>query len=152
MFEAIFSNILSILWIGMIVIFSIAEFSTAALVSIWFVIGSLAGFATSLFTDNFYTQLTVFAVVSLVSFALAYPMVKKLRKKPLTPTNADMLIGKEVLVTQDITPKVSGRVDVNGISYMAKSLETISKDSLCEIIDLQGSAVVVKAVKETVTV
>ncbi len=152
MLDAIMSNILSILWIGMIVVFSIAEFSTAALVSIWFVFGSLAGFVASLFTNNFYTQLTVFAVVSLVSFALAYPMVKKLRKKPLTPTNADMLIGKEVLVTHEITPKTSGRVDINGISWMAKSDETIAKDSLCQITALSGSAVVVKNVPETVTV
>ncbi len=152
MFSAIMENILSILWVGMIVAFSIAEFATAALVSIWFVIGAIAAFIASLFTGNFYTQLVVFAAVSAISFMLAYPMVKKLRKKPLTPTNADRLIGTEVLVTEDITPKTMGRVDVDGISWMARANEEITKGSMVEVQSLQGASVVVKSIKEKVLV
>ncbi len=152
MLQAIMDNILSIMWVGMIVVFSIAEFSTAALVSIWFVFGSIASFITSLFTDNFYTQLTVFAAVSLISFLLAYPAVKKLRKKPLTPTNADMMIGKEAVVLEEITPKSTGRVEINGMSWMARANEVIETGELCTVESLSGASVVVKKTNENITV
>ncbi len=152
MLQAIIDNILSIMWVGMIVVFSFAEFATAALVSVWFVFGAIAAFIASLFTSNFYTQLTVFAGVSLISFLLAYPTVKKLRKKPLTPTNADMNIGKEVMVTKEINPNLPGKVEISGITWMARADEKIEKGEMCIVKSLSGASVVVEKKKETITV
>ena len=64
-------------WIAAIVIFSIIEAATTALVCIWFVFGAVAAFITALFTTSPFIQLTVFVVVSVATLIFTRPVLKK---------------------------------------------------------------------------
>ena len=94
------------IWIGLIVIFLIVEGLTAGLVTIWFAVGALVWF---------------FAV-SIAAFAVTRPLVKKYINSRTQPTNADMLIGQECLVTEDIDNLAGrGAVSVGGKVWTARA-------------------------------
>ena len=90
------------IWIGLIVIFLIVEGLTAGLVTIWFAVGALAALIAAMFHAPLWLQLVWFFAVSIAAFAVTRPLVKKYINSRTQPTNADMLIGQECLVTEDI--------------------------------------------------
>ena len=90
------------IWIGLIVIFLIIEGLTAGLVTIWFAVGALAALIAAMFHAPLWLQLVWFFAVSIAAFAVTRPLVKKYINSRTQPTNADMLIGQECLVTEDI--------------------------------------------------
>lgn len=89
-------------WIGLIVIFLVIEGLTAGLVTIWFAVGALAALIAAMFHAPLWLQLVWFFVISIAAFAVTRPLVKKYVNGRTQPTNADMLIGQECLVTEDI--------------------------------------------------
>jgi membrane protein implicated in regulation of membrane protease activity len=86
-------------WLGLMVIFIMFEAATAALLTIWFAVGSLAAAITSFITDNLFIQAIVFLVVSALTILLLRPYIGNIKKKA-TPTNADAIIGKNAIVTE----------------------------------------------------
>ena len=95
------------IWIGLIVIFLIIEGLTAGLVTIWFAVGALAA---------------LIAAVSIAAFAVTRPLVKKYINSRTQPTNADMLIGQECLVTEDIDNLTGrGAVAIGGKVWTARA-------------------------------
>ena len=90
------------IWIGLIVIFLIIEGLTAGLVTIWFAVGALAALIAAMFHAPLWLQLVWFFAVSIAAFAVTRPLVKKYINNRTQPTNVDMLIGQECLVTEDI--------------------------------------------------
>ena len=90
------------IWIGLIVIFLIVEGLTAGLVTIWFAVGALAALIAAMFHAPLWLQLVWFFAVSIAAFAVTRPLVKKYINGRTQPTNADMLIGQECLVTEGI--------------------------------------------------
>ena len=68
---------LPFLWLAVIVFMIVAEAATNGLVAIWFVFGALASFVLSLFLKNFYVELAVFAVISLLGFIFLRRVLKK---------------------------------------------------------------------------
>ena len=99
------------IWIGLIVIFLVIEGLTAGLVTIWFAVGALAALIAAMFHAPLWLQLVWFFVISIAAFAVTRPLVKKYINGRTQPTNADMLIGQECLVTEDIESDRSRRRD-----------------------------------------
>jgi membrane protein implicated in regulation of membrane protease activity len=79
------------------------------LVSLWFAGGALVAllFAT-IFQVNFIWQALIFTLTSVALLLLTRPFVKKVTLFPTVATNADALIGKEILVEKGFGPKQSG--------------------------------------------
>ena len=114
-----------ILWIVAAVIFLIVEAVTAAMSSIWFLAGALAALAAAVLGAPVWLQVLVFIVVSGVCFAILYPRLKRLLRRDRQPTNADMVIGKECVVTQRIDNLAgTGAVAVGGKTWTARSRES----------------------------
>ena len=110
------------IWIGLIVIFLIVEGLTAGLVTIWFAVGALAALIAAMFHAPLWLQLVWFFAVSIAAFAVTRPLVKKYINSRTQPTNADMLIGQECLVTEDIDNLTGrGAVTVGGKIWTARS-------------------------------
>ena len=116
------------IWIGLIVIFLIVEGLTAGLVTIWFAVGALAALiAVGVHYNNrintpLWLQLVWFFAVSIAAFAVTRPLVKKYINGRTQPTNADMLIGQECLVTEDIDNLTGrGAVAVGGKVWTARA-------------------------------
>ena len=109
-------------WIGLIVIFLVIEGLTAGLVTIWFAVGALAALIAAMFHAPLWLQLVWFFVISIAAFAVTRPLVKKYINGRTQPTNADMLIGQECLVTEDIDNLTGhGAVTVGGKVWTARA-------------------------------
>lgn len=109
-------------WLGLLVLFVIVEACTANLLTIWFAVGALAALVSSFFTDSLVIQIAIFVVVSLIVLAIVRPMAKKYTKTKKQPTNADMYINAEGIVTDSISNlKATGTVKVKGTVWTARS-------------------------------
>ena len=136
----------SILWTLAIIVFLGVEASTAALVSIWFAGGALAALIANLCGASLAVQIFVFLVVSLLCIALLRAVAVKKFKSNTHQTNLDRLIGRSVLITQDVDP-VSGQgvARINDVEWKVKSEngERIPAGEYAKVIDIDGVKLVV---------
>ena len=138
------------LWIVLMVALIIIEASTASLVCIWFAIGALAAAISKLLGAELLSQIVVFVAVSAVALFATKPIVKELRGKGKTATNADMVIGKTGIVTEEITnEKFAGKVKVAGREWSAVTADgsEIPKNSKITVLKIEGVKLVVEIVK-----
>ena len=85
------------------------------LISIWFALGALAALVSALLHAPLWLQIVWFLVVSIAALALTRPLAKKYINAKTQPTNADMLIGQECVVTETIDNVLGmGAVTVGG--------------------------------------
>ena len=132
------------IWLIAAIVLVIVEICTAGFGSICFAIGAgLAALAAGLGAGSTW-QILVFAIVSLLTFIFLRPVVVKFleRNSKDVKTNADALIGKKVVVSEDIDSVAhTGRVKVDGDEWTAvsedgsniergKEVEIISRDSI----------------------
>jgi len=96
-------------WVVVFFVAIIIESLEPQLVSLWFAGGALVAllFAT-IFQVNFIWQALIFTLTSVTLLLLTRPFVKKVTLFPTVATNADALIGKEILVEKGFGPKQSG--------------------------------------------
>ncbi len=141
------AHIMYLVWLSAILIFSIVEGITVQLVSIWFVIGSVAAFVSSLFNAPIYLQVIIFIAVSVVALVITRPLVKKKLEVKIEPTNADRCIGKTATVVEDIDNiNGKGQVKVDGKIWSARSTneDIIKKDTLVTVEKIDGVKLIVK--------
>ena len=137
------------IWIGIAVLMGIIEASTVQMVSIWFVLGSLAASVSCIFTDNIYIQISVFLIVSFASLIATRPFVKKLTKFGKIKTNLDSTVGKTAVVTSDIDNRKSqGAVAVGGKIWTARTADgkLIPKDSNVKVVSIEGVKLIVEII------
>ena len=143
------------LWIGLMVAFIIIEMSTASLVCIWFAAGALVSVVSKIMGASLFAQIVVFVVASASALAITKPMVKKLKAKGKTATNADMVIGKTGIVTEEITnDKFAGKVKVAGQEWSAVTADCseIPKNAKILVKEISGVKLVVEVVRFTAPV
>lgn len=141
-----------IVWLVLMVAFLIAEASTVQLICIWFAAGSLSALLVGLLGAELWLQILVFFVVSIVLLASLWPVAKKRFNTKRIATNADALIGKICLVTEDIDPLEGGRVKVGDVTWRAHCDKEISAGTRVKILRIQGAKVIVEEVKNEVEV
>ena len=141
-----------IIWLALMIFFFIAEASTVQLICIWFAAGSLAALLVGLLGAPLWLQILVFFVVSIVLFASLWPVAKKRFNPKRTATNADALIAKICLVTEDIDPLEGGRVKVGDVTWRAHCDSPVSAGTQVKILKIQGAKVYVEEVKKEVEV
>lgn len=112
-------------WLILLALFTVTELATAQLTTVWFALGALvAALLTAFGVENLIIQIAVFLIVSFVSLILTRPLVRKLTHNKKTATNADMVIGKEAIVTEAINNLESrGQVKINGQIWTARSAD-----------------------------
>ena len=134
-------------WLGMLVIFAVVEASTAALVSLWFVGGSLLSLIAALFGAPIWLQAVVFVISSGVLLLCMRPLAKKHFNTRTLATNTDSYIGKIVLVTEDIDNlREKGSVRVSGVEWRAVSANgsAISVDTPVRIVSVESTKLCVE--------
>ena len=147
MFDIIIDN-MSIVWVVIMVVFLVVEAATAGLTCIWFAIGALAALIAALFGAPIWLQLVWFFVVSVVTLYFTRPLVLKYVNSRSQPTNADMVIGKEALVTEAIdNVESAGAVAVGGKVWTARSEngEPIEVGSIVTVLRSEGVKLIVSA-------
>lgn len=131
----------TIIWIAAIVIFGVAEAATAGLTSIWFVLGSVAALIAAICNGPIWLQIALFFVVSIATLAATRPLVTKLMKKDIKPTNAGRVLGGSARVTERIDNDVpTGAVYIDGKTWSARSStgEIIEPDAMVRVVRMEG--------------
>lgn len=110
----------AILWLLLAAFFLILECCTVALVSLWFIAGSLAGLLVSVLGGPVWLQILAFLAVSGLLLALVRPLLQ--RKDRLTRTNVDSVVGAQGFATEDIDNlSAVGQVKLDAMYWTARS-------------------------------
>ncbi len=135
-------------WLIGMIVFLVVEATVPGLVSIWFALGAFAAMLSALLGAPLWLQVTWFALVSLASLWFTRPFVKKYVNSRTTPTNLDMVIGQDCLVTEDIDNVLgTGAVSVQGKVWTAR-MEGIDqkarKGDIVSALRIEGVKLIVK--------
>ena len=133
-------NAETVVWIAAIIIFGLTEAATVGLVSIWFVLGSVAGLITAVLGGPLWLQIVLFFVVSIAALIITRPLVKRMRKDNVA-TNADRVLGGTARVTEAIDNTVpTGAVYIDGKTWSARSADesVIPVGQLVRVVRMEG--------------
>lgn len=135
-----------IFWVILLVVLVIIEAVTAQMVTIWFAAGAAAGIVAELLGAEAWLQWVVFIAVSAIALIITRPLVRKLTKTKIQPTNADRCIGQTAVVTEDID-NIEGKGQVNGTVWTARSSDgsVFKKDERVTVEKIDGVKLIVKA-------
>lgn len=138
------------IWVALLAAFVVIEAATAQLVTIWFAIGAFAALVSTFFTESIMAQIIVFVIVSAVALAVTRPVVKKMTKTKKQPTNADMYIGKQAIVTEDINNlEATGLVNVGGSVWTARTETegcTVPAGEHVTVVKIEGVKLIVRPI------
>ena len=140
------------IWLGALVFFAVLEVSTSALVSVWFMGGSLTALIAALLGAPLWLQLVLFFAVSAVLLFLLRPLAKKYFTPRKVATNARGNIGKTAIVTETVDNlKGTGAVKIAGVRWSARSTDdsVLEEGTLVRIADIQGVKVCVEKAEKT---
>ena len=146
MLELIADN-MTIFWVVLIILFSVVEALTAGLTCIWFGVGAAAALVSAFFGAEIWLQFVWFFIVSIAALLLTRPLVRKYVDTVKQPTNADMVIGRTALVTEDIDNIASmGAVTVGGKVWTARSGDgsRIERDCIVVVKRIEGVKLIVE--------
>ena len=150
---AVFSVSMTALWLGTMIVLLIVEALAPGLVSIWFALGALAAMISSMLGAPLWLQLVWFFLVSVVSLLLTRPLAKKYVNGRAVPTNADMAIGKDCVVTETIdNVRGTGAVSVGGkiwTARMASPEGRAEKGTVLRAVRIEGVKLIVEEKRET---
>ncbi len=129
-------------WIIIAGIALLIEAITTGLTSIWFTIGAFVAAVAAWLGAGLPVQIVIFLVVSIALMLLVRPLAKKKVTGEIIPTNADSLIGKRLVVKEEVNnSEKKGMATVGDIDWRLNSVDgSIIKE---------GSVVIVKAIEGT---
>lgn len=132
-----------LVWLIFAVAALIIEASTETIVSIWFCVGALISFAVSFIPGvPYWGEIIIFVGVSLISFFLMRPFIKKwTAKKEKTRGYIDNLVGKKGIVLTKVDSLQPGEIEVNGMTWTASTLtnETFEEGEVARVVSVAGN-------------
>jgi len=134
-------------WLVAMIVLFVIEAVIPGLVSIWFAIGALAAMLAALVKAPLWLQIVWFFVVSIASLCLTRPFVKKYVNSKVQATNADVVIGKEAVVFEDIDNiRGTGAVNAEGKQWTARSEDdtVIKAGEIVSVLRIEGVKLIVR--------
>ena len=139
---------MSVFWLIAMVVLLVIEAVVPGLISIWFALGALAALISALFHAPIWLQIVWFVAVSVIALILTRPLVRKYVNGRITPTNADMVIGKDAVVTEAIDNLHSrGSVLLDGktwTSRMDREDESAESGETVRVLRIEGVKLIVE--------
>ena len=149
---AVFQVSMNFVWFCAMVALLIVEALVPGLVSIWFALGALAAMISSVLKAPVWLQVLWFILVSLVTLLITRPLAKKYVNAHTVPTNADMAIGQDCVVTEAIDNVAgSGAVSVGGKIWTARMAEPdgrAAKGEVLRVLRIEGVKLIVEPKEE----
>ena len=146
---------MNMVWLAAAIILLIVEGLAPGLVSIWFALGALAAMVSAMLGAPLWLQLVWFALVSVVSLILTRPLAKRYVNARAVRTNADMAIGQDCVVTEEIDNVLgTGAVKVGGRTWTARMNTPDGKAKKGEVlraVRIEGVKLIVEEKTEEVT-
>lgn len=144
-------NWMPVVWLVLVIAFSIAELISMGLTSIWFAAGALVGGIAALCHAPIWLQFVLFIVVSAVTLASTRKFAKRHLEDKIQKTNAESLIGKTSIVVETIdNAKSQGKLKIGDIEWTARALnetDVISEGKKVIIREIQGVKCIVEPVE-----
>ena len=145
-----------VVWVSLILIFLVIEIFTLDFTFLMLAIGSVAGLATSFTPLNFWVQIVITAIVSvLLIFAVRPPLLRRLhRDDDPALSNIDALLGQHGTVATDFVA-ANGYVKLsNGETWTARLTDATSANRLqagdhVVVISIDGATAVVEPAERT---
>lgn len=138
-----------LIWLGLLAVLLIIEAATAGLTTIWFAGGALVAAIAYYLGAGLMVQIMLFLVVSGVLLFFTRPLAVKYLNKGTLATNANSLIGKKAVVTENIDNLAqSGQVRINDVEWTARTADDsrkVQKGTVVEIQEIHGVKLIVKA-------
>jgi len=141
-----------IFWGGAIVVFLILEAATAGITSIWFALGSLAALICAALNAPLWLQILWFVLVSGGTLYFTRPLAKKYVNQKAQPTNADMNLGMQGIVTETINNLAAlGSVKIGGKLWTARSNtgSVIPEGTLVIAVAIEGVKLIVQELSQS---
>ena len=114
----------AIFWLIIAVLLILIESATVQLVFMWFAAGAVVAMLSSFMGAPVLVQLILFFITSIVALIILRPILQKKITPRKTATNADAVIGKTGVVTEEIDNLMqTGRVIANGLDWTARSAD-----------------------------
>lgn len=139
-----------VVWLIVALLLLIVELFTASFGVVCFSFGAAAaGIAAYCGLSNLW-QLFIFSAVSFVAFVFIRPFVVKflLKKKDEVITNADAIVGRQAIVTEEInSDKNTGRVKIDGDDWKAEASEFIAVGEKVKVLSRDSIILKVKSLK-----
>ena len=140
------------MWLIASGVFFIIEIFTVGFLIFWLGIGAFFAMLISFLTNNIIIQTTVFVISSGLLIFATKPLVNKITKKEVIPTNVYSIVGKKGIVVEDIDWSTgTGQIKSEGEVWSAKTNEQINipKGTEVEIESIDGVKVIVKPLNVT---
>lgn len=138
----------AIIWLGVVAVLLLIEIATLGLTTIWFAGGALIACAVAFLGGELWLQVIVFLAVSLILLFFTRPIAMKYMNKKTQKTNAEGLIGKHAVVTEQINNlNGTGKATINGLPWTARSTKEnviIEKDEVVTIQSISGVKLIVR--------
>ena len=137
---------MSLFWLIAMVLFGVLEAVTVGLTSIWFALGALGALASAAASAPVIVQIVVFLGVSFLTLLLVRPLAQRFVNDRKVATNADRVIGREAVVTEDIDNiQGKGRVSISGADWTARTEDDrpIPAGSKVQVLRIEGVKVIV---------
>ena len=137
---------MSLFWLIAMVLFGVLEAVTVGLTSIGFALGALGALAAAAASAPVIVQIVVFLGVSFLTLLLVRPLAQRFVNDRKVATNADRVIGREAVVTEDIDNiQGKGRVSISGADWTARTEDDrpIPAGSKVQVLRIEGVKVIV---------
>lgn len=126
---------MAMVWLVAMIIFLVVEGVVPGLVSIWFAVGALAALISAFVSAPLWLQILWFLLASGLSLVLTRPLAKKYVNARVQPTNADVVIGRECVVTEDIDNlQAAGAVAMDGKVWTARAADDWFKPQAGDVV------------------
>ena len=139
-----------VVWLIVALVLLIVELFTASFGVVCFSFGAAAAGIAAYFNLSTVWQLALFSIVSFVAFVFIRPIIMKflLKKKDEVTTNADAVVGRQAVVTEEInSDKNTGRVKIDGDDWKAESSDVIAVGEKVEVLSRESIILKVKSLK-----
>lgn len=133
-------------WAVVSIVCLILELSSGDFFIICFSIGAVFSIVAAVFGLGIYWQLFIFAIFSLLSVLFVRPVALRYLHKndPNKPSNADALIGRTGKVTEPITARGNGYVQIDGDLWRAVSNSDIPVGTTVRVIGRESTIITVE--------
>ena len=140
-------------WLVAMIVLLVVEGMAPGLVSIWFALGALAAMISAMLKAPLWLQIVWFVAVSALSLLLTRPLAKKYVNAHTTATNADMAIGRDCVVTEEIDNiRGTGAVTVGGKIWTARMASPdgkAAKGETLKVLRIEGVKLIVEEISKT---
>jgi membrane protein implicated in regulation of membrane protease activity len=137
-------------WLGLTIVLGLAEMFSLDLILIMLAAGALVGMVAAILDLHIAIQILAASAASVAALAMVRPtMVKRLHGGPELSLGHGKLIGRQGIVTEDISGLSAGRIKLAGEFWTAEPYDdttSIKAGETVEVLAIRGATAVVHPV------